>query len=219
MRFSRRALAQAAIVTMSLTGAAACTPGQFPTPLASMLPGAGSSSEAEPTTGPMTDAIVANAVASLSALNSGDARALTSSLSPLAAEVGARAGIDPAELERVWNATDGTRMTALLSALSQVGVSYRYASAVPGKAFDCSGLLSWAWSRSGVELPAQSKRMINATAKKDIAAILPGDVLWYPGHISLALGVGDSFVHSPGRGRTVEVRGSSSRQVVIGSPV
>ena len=132
MRFSRRALAQAAIVTMSLTGAAACTPGQFPTPLASVLPGAGTSS-AEPTTGPMTDAIVANAVSSLDALHSGDARALSSSLSPLAAEVGARAGIDPAELERVWNATDGTRMTAVLSALSQVGVSYRYASAVPGQ--------------------------------------------------------------------------------------
>jgi cell wall-associated NlpC family hydrolase len=217
MRFSRRALAQAAIVTMSLTGAAACTPGQFPTSLASVLPGAGSSSE--PITGPMTDAIVANAVASLDALHSGDARALSSSLSPLAAEVGARAGIDPAELERVWNATDGTRMTAVLSALSQVGVSYRYASAVPGKAFDCSGLVSWAWSQSGVALPSQSRQMINAIVKKDLSTVLPGDVLWYPGHVSLALGVGEAFVNAVGRGEEIQVRASTSRRVVVGSPV
>ena len=216
MRFSRRALAQAAIVTMSLTGAAACTPGQFPTPLASVLPGAPTS---EPTTGPMTDAIVANAVSALDALRSGDARALTSSLSPLAAEVGARAGIDPAELERVWNATDDTRMTAVLSALSQVGVSYRYASAVPGRAFDCSGLVSWAWAQSGVALPAQSKQMINAIVKKDSSTVLPGDVLWYPGHVSLALGVGEAFVHAPNSGNDVTVRAGSSRRVVVGSPV
>ena len=218
MRFSRRALAQAAIVTMSLTGAAACTPGQFPTPLASVLPGAGTAS-ADPTTGPMTDAIVANAVSSLDALHSGDARALTASLSPLAAEVGARAGIDPAELERVWNATDGTRMAAVLSALSQVGVSYRYASAVPGKAFDCSGLVSWAWSQSGVTLPAQSKQMMNAIVKKDVSTVLPGDVLWYPGHVSMALGVGESFVHAPYSGSEVEVRGATSRRIVVGSPI
>jgi cell wall-associated NlpC family hydrolase len=167
----------------------------------------------------MADAIVANAVSSLDALHSGDARALTSSLSPLAAEVGARAGIDPAELERVWNATDGTRMTAVLSALSQVGVGYRYASAVPGKAFDCSGLVSWAWSQSGVALPAQSKQMINAIVKKDISTVLPGDVVWYPGHVSLALGVGEAFVHAPYSGSEVTVRGSTSRRIVVGSPV
>ena len=218
MRFSRRALAQAAIVTMSLTGAAACTPGQFATPLATLLPGAGTSS-AEPTTGPLTDAIVANALSSLDALHSGDARALASSLSPLAAEVGARAGVDPAELERVWNATDGTRMTALLSALSQVGVGYRYASAVPGKAFDCSGLASWAWAQAGVALPSQSKQMINAIVKKDLSTVLPGDVLWYPGHVSLALGVGEAFVHASGRGEEITVRASTSRSIVVGSPV
>jgi cell wall-associated NlpC family hydrolase len=167
----------------------------------------------------MTDAIVANAVSALDALHSGDARALTASLSPLAAEVGARAGIDPAELERVWNATDGTRMTAVLSALSQVGVRYRYASAVPGKAFDCSGLVSWAWSQSGVALPSQSKQMINAIVKKDISTVLPGDVTWYPGHVSLALGVGEAVVHAPGGGDEIEVKASTSRRIVVGSPV
>jgi cell wall-associated NlpC family hydrolase len=219
MRFSRRALAQAAIVTLSLTGAAACTPGQFPTPAASMLTSLGTSADAEPTTGPMTDAIVADSVAALDALGAGDRTALLSSLRPLAVEVGARAGIDPAELERVWTATDSIRMTAVLSALSQVGVRYRYASATPGKAFDCSGLVSWAWSQSGIQLPAQSKKMINGLVKKDISTALPGDVLWYPGHVSLALGVGGSFVHAPYSGSWIEVRASTSRRLVVGSPV
>ncbi|MGD9702952.1 MAG: C40 family peptidase [Acidimicrobiia bacterium] len=206
-------------MTISLTGAAACTPGQLPVPLASVLASGATSSDAEPTTGPMSDAIVADAVSALGALRTGDSSALSAALDPLATEVGARAGIDPTELVRVWRATDGTRMTAVLSALSQVGVNYRYAAASPGKAFDCSGLVSWAWSQAGVALPAQSKQMINTTVKKDLAAALPGDVFWYPGHVSLALGVGEAFVHAPYRGRTIEVRAASSRRVVVGTPV
>jgi len=33
---------------------------------------------------------------------------------------------------------------------------------------------------------------------------LIGDLMWYPGHVMLYLGIGDLVVHSPTRGRTVE---------------
>ena len=120
---------------------------------------------------------------------------------------------------RVWSATDGNRMTAVLSALTQVGVGYRHASSVPGKAFDCSGLVGWAWEQAGVALPHQSRGMINAITRKDLSAVLPGDVFHYPGHVSMALGVGDAIVHAVGRGQLVQVRAHTSDRITVGTPV
>jgi cell wall-associated NlpC family hydrolase len=221
MRFSRRALAQAAIVSVSFTGLAAFLPSQVPTPLAASPAAAAAPAAAvPPSTGPLSDVLVTQAIVALDALRDGDRRAYQAALVPLAAEAAFRGGVDSAELTRVWGQTDDTRMTALLSALTQIGVKYRYASATPGAAFDCSGLVSWAWAQAGRELPHQSKQIINATTKKDRTQVLPGDVFWYPGHISLALGVGNAFVHAPYRGRTVEVRAASaSKRLVVGSPV
>ena len=216
MRISRRALAQAAIVSITLTGLVACRPGEVPAPVAGVM---GAPVDAEPTTGPTSDSIVSTALVALDALRAGDQGAYARALGPVAAETAARAGIDSVELLRVWTATDGTRMTAVLSALSQVGVGYRHASSVPGKAFDCSGLVGWAWEQAGVALPHQSRGMINAVAHKDLAAVLPGDVFYYPGHVSMALGVGDAIVHAVGRGERVQVRPHSSRGITVGTPV
>ena len=46
--------------------------------------------------------------------------------------------------------------------------------------------------------------MINAITRKDLSAVLPGDVFHYPGHVSMALGVGDAIVHAVGRGQLVQ---------------
>jgi cell wall-associated NlpC family hydrolase len=215
MRISRRALAQAAIVSISLTGLVACRPGEIPAPVAGVIAPA----EAEPTTGPTSDPIVSTALAALEALRVGDPGAYARALGPVAAETATRAGIDSVELLRVWSATDGTRMTAVLSALTQVGVGYRHASSVPGKAFDCSGLVGWAWEQAGVGLPHQSRGMINAITRKDLAAVMPGDVFYYPGHVSMALGVGDAIVHAVGRGERVQVRAHTSDRITVGTPI
>ena len=45
---------------------------------------------------------------------------------------------------------------AVAAAMSQRGVAYRFATAKPGIAFDCSGLTAWAWAQAGVRLPFQS---------------------------------------------------------------
>ena len=52
---------------------------------------------------------------------------------------------------------------AVQAAASQVGVAYRYASASPGEAFDCSGLTAWAWEQAGVSLPHQSRSQFAST--------------------------------------------------------
>lgn len=221
MRFSRRALAQAALVSISLVGVAACQPGAVP-PVASIIspPGGG---DASPTTGPTTDVVVARSVDALAALDTGDRVALRNALAPLALEVGARAGVDGAALDRAWTATESNRLRAVLSALAQVGVSYRYASSSPGGAFDCSGLVSWAWAQAGVSLPHQSKSIRNVMTQKGLENVAPGDVFWYPGHVALALGVEGAMVHAPGRGEHVEVDLYSADRIggsiVLGSPI
>lgn len=126
-------------------------------------------------------------------------------LAALVPLVARSARIDAARLGAVWAVASRDRMIALLSALTQVGVPYRSRGATAGRGFDCSGLTSWAWSQAGVGLPHQSGRQIAALPGVDPMASQPGDVLWYPGHVMLALGVGAAMVHASGRGRGVEV--------------
>jgi cell wall-associated NlpC family hydrolase len=135
----------------------------------------------------------------------------------LAYEVAARAKVDAAALELVWRRTDERRMRAVLSALAQVGTPYRSAGNQPG-GFDCSGLTSYAWSQAGVKIPRSSGDQISAVAPRTIDQLLPGDLVWHPGHIGMYLGVSDAMVHSPQTGKTVEVR-KINRGVRYGSPL
>lgn len=128
----------------------------------------------------------------------------------------------PAEaLGQVWASAPRTRMIVLLSALTQVGVPYRARRATPGVGFDCSGLTSWAWRQAGRYLPHQSGRQIRTIAKSSKQRVLPGDIVYYPGHAMMALGVGVAMVHSPYPGRTVEVSpptGRWERIARVGTP-
>jgi hypothetical protein len=127
--------------------------------------------------------------------------------------VGPRAGIDPARLDAVWAMTDPQRMVTVLSALSQLGVPYHRRAAAAGEGFDCSGLTSWAWGQGGVPLPHQSGRQIRGVPRRGLDVVQPGDLLYWPGHVMLALGVGGAMVHAPNRGHVIEVRMLSERQI------
>jgi hypothetical protein len=127
-------------------------------------------------------------------------------LAEVVPEVARRAHVNPRVLSLVWAQTDRRRMIVLLSALTQVGVPYRHYTMEVGKGFDCSGLTSWAWHQVGVELPKQSLRQIRMVPSIAPEVAQPGDLLYYPGHIMIAIGVGGAIVHAPYTGRTVEVR-------------
>jgi cell wall-associated NlpC family hydrolase len=114
-------------------------------------------------------------------------------------------GAKAADLEAAWLRTDDRRMTVILTALSQVGTSYRYTGNQPG-GFDCSGLTSYSWAKAGVKIPRVSADQINAFANKSQADLMVGDLLYRPGHIGLYLGVNDYMVHSPQTGKWVEVK-------------
>lgn len=134
----------------------------------------------------------------------------------LAVLVAGRTKVSAFALESVWLRTDDRRMRVVLTAMSQVGTPYRYGGNQPG-GFDCSGLTSFSWSQVGIRIPRTSSDQINALSPRGFDQLLPGDLIWRPGHIGMYLGVGDAMVHSPQTGKSVEVTriGRSSR---YGSP-
>ncbi len=109
------------------------------------------------------------------------------------------------DLVEVWSSTTDQRYRVVLAALGQVGDGYRYASAGPDL-FDCSGLSKYAWGTVGVSLFHNSKRQIDAAIPKDKKDLLPGDLVWRPGHVMVYLGVGDLIVNAVQPGIPVSVK-------------
>ena len=121
-------------------------------------------------------------------------------------------GVDVEVVLLAWEAAPLDNQLAVMRAVQQVGKSYRYASRGPNS-FDCSGLMAFAWERGGVSLSANSRSQINATEPIDFARA--GDLLSYPGHIMLSLGLGDWVVHAANR-RTGVTISEVSRNVRAG---
>jgi cell wall-associated NlpC family hydrolase len=143
-------------------------------------------------------------------------------LDDVARFVAERGGVNPTVVAHVWANTDAVRMTALLAALTQIGVRYRRYMAKEGVGFDCSGLTSWAWSKAGVTLVRSSWRQITWSKPVNAELARPGDLIYYPGHVMLSIGVGNAIVHAPFPGSVVEVRSLPIRRVGrvrAGSPI
>lgn len=111
-----------------------------------------------------------------------------------------------------WRSTPLEHQRAVIAAMSQVGVPYRNNSSVEDKGFDCSGLTSYAWRNAGHQLVRQSGGQISQAERLTRETAKAGDLVHYPGHVMLYLGVGDAVVHSVTNGRTVEVDTISGRR-------
>lgn len=128
-------------------------------------------------------------------------------------------GYDPQQMVRAWSDTTHEHQKAVLGALTQLGVPYRYASSEAGVGFDCSGLTSFGWRNAGYDLARNSGGQISAAQSLDRSQAKAGDLVYYPGHVMLYLGVGDAIVHSVHSGRDVELDHISSRRSVrFGDP-
>lgn len=138
----------------------------------------------------------------------------------IAAEVANRVGSDAAQMKKAWAAADYPHQTALMAAFSQLGVRYRRNTSEAGVGFDCSGLTAYAWGVAGESLAHQSRTQINAAASRTIDTAQAGDLVYYPGHIMIYLGVDKAMVHSPFTGRSVEVgQVPSRRNIRFGNPM
>ena len=130
-------------------------------------------------------------------------------------------GIPAAMLRDAWALSDFDKQIALLAAMSQLGVPYRSNSSEPGVGFDCSGLTTYAWGVAGLQLARQSRAQINASTRVERVAAEAGDLMYYPGHVMIFLGIGDAMVHSRQRGSEVEITFLTerhSRNIVFADP-
>lgn len=104
----------------------------------------------------------------------------------------------------------GSGSGVLRTAASQVGkASYRSGGASPGKGFDCSGLVYWAYKKNGIKVPRITTDQAKAGRGVPKSQARPGDIMVFRTresqrglHTGLYAG-GDSFIHSPRKGQKV----------------
>jgi cell wall-associated NlpC family hydrolase len=96
---------------------------------------------------------------------------------------------------------------AVQAALSRVGMAYVYGAAGP-TAFDCSGLVMWAWAQAGVSLPHSSAADAGYPSVS-LDQLQPGDLVTYyspVSHVAMYIGNGQ-VVHASTESRPVMVTG------------
>jgi cell wall-associated NlpC family hydrolase len=127
-------------------------------------------------------------------------------------------GLAPAAVRLAWARADHPHQVAVLAALSQLGVPYQSNSSEPGVAFDCSGLTSYAWGRAGVPLYRQSGVQISAASPRTHETARAGDLVQYPGHVMMYLGVDNAIVHASNPESDVELSNLRDRSYSWGDP-
>lgn len=93
---------------------------------------------------------------------------------------------------------------ALQIAMTRIGSPYVWGAAGPN-AFDCSGLVYWAYRQIGIILPRSSQAMAAGGLTVPLNTIQPGDLVIYYGdnsHVGLYAGNGQ-VLHAPTFGQTV----------------
>ena len=98
----------------------------------------------------------------------------------------------------------------LESAYSQIGARYRSGGNAPGKGFDCSGFVQWAYDQQGIAVPRVTTDQARAgrlVAPRE--GLQPADILVFKNrqgphglHTALYAG-GGQFIHSPRAGERV----------------
>jgi len=113
------------------------------------------------------------------------------------------------------------------SAYSQIGTRYRPGGNSPGKGFDCSGFVQWAYGQQGISVPritADQARAGRLVAPRE--GLQPADILIFKNrqgprglHTGLYMGNGQ-FIHSPSSGqrvRTETLEASYWKDTLIGA--
>jgi peptidoglycan DL-endopeptidase CwlO len=163
--------------------------------------------------------VASSAAVALEGITRGDDVQLNLGRHLLAQAVADASGADVVALERTWVESGIPREVVVYTALSQVGVMYRAGGEAPEKGFDCSGLTKYAWSAAGLNLDHNDQTQINEATREDGAAAHAGDLVQWPGHIMLYLGVDDVVVHSSNSGQPVAIFHFGSHIVTYADPL
>lgn len=85
---------------------------------------------------------------------------------------------------------DEKRNKVVTFALQQLGDAYVWGAEGPDS-WDCSGLVQGAYRQIGVELEHWSEAQRSAGREVSASEALPGDIMWWPGHVGIYLGDGE----------------------------
>jgi peptidoglycan DL-endopeptidase CwlO len=110
------------------------------------------------------------------------------------------------EAARAASAAAATRAAALDHAMSKIGSPYRYGATGPN-AFDCSGLVSWAFKKAGKSLPRTSRAQSKVGTPVSRAELQPGDLVFFykpVSHVGIYIGNG-KIVHASTRKSPVKI--------------
>jgi cell wall-associated NlpC family hydrolase len=91
---------------------------------------------------------------------------------------------------------------------SQLGVPYVWGGETAGKAFDCSGLTQWAYSKAGVTIPRVAADQQKVGTSVPVNQTQPGDLLFVGNpahHVVMSIG-GGKIIEAPHPGATVTTR-------------
>lgn len=107
--------------------------------------------------------------------------------------------VDPAALP-------GAVSGVAAAALAELGKPYGWGAAGPD-AFDCSGLMVWAYAQNGIGIPRTSQAQLAGGTPVPLDALQPGDIIgYYPGVTHVGMYIGDGMVvHSSDYGIPIQV--------------
>lgn len=96
--------------------------------------------------------------------------------------------------------TEEQRKKILIAALSKVGkTTYVWGASGPD-AYDCSGLVQYAYAAAGLKVPHSSASDRAMCSVKPISELEAGDMVFWDGHVAIYAGNGQTIESMPGHG-------------------